>query len=97
MKSDVSNAISFVDETTLLYPAGANTVLYNTETKSQKFIQASDSCESITAICVSSNKRYVAVAERGPEKPSVIIYDLATVRKKKNLTTNDIDNKVIFF
>ncbi len=74
-----------MDEQNLLYPAGANVILYNMETKAQRFIPLTDKGETITAIAVSSNKRYAAIAERG-EKPLIAIYDLHTLRRRKVVT-----------
>jgi hypothetical protein len=94
LKGDVANNISFVDESTVIYPAGANTVIYSTESKSQRFIPASENCESITAMDVSSSKRYAAIAERGGERPIICIYDLNSMRKRKTLTPPDSECKV---
>jgi cilia- and flagella-associated protein 57 len=85
LKGDVTNNIFFIDEQNLAYPAGANLILYNTEAKSQRFIPVTDKCEGITALAITSNKRYVAVAERG-EKPVIVVYDLHTLRRRKVLT-----------
>ena len=38
LKGEVCGNISYVDEQTIVYPCGANTVLYNIDQKSQKFI-----------------------------------------------------------
>ncbi len=95
-KGDVSNAISFIDETTVLYPAGSNTILYNTETKQQRFIPVTDTCEAITALCVSPNKRFVAVAERGDKSPLVAVYDLNTMRRRKILNPVETESKAIY-
>lgn len=97
LKGDVSNNIAFIDETNLVYPAGANTVIYNTESKSQKFIPASDNCAAITAMDISLSKRYAAVAERGGDKPVVCVYDLNSMRKRKTLIPQDIECKVYFY
>ncbi|KAJ3228464.1 Cilia- and flagella-associated protein 57 [Clydaea vesicula] len=81
----------------VIYPAGANIILYNTETKTQKFIPASDNCEAITAMVVSSNKRYVAVAERGGDKPTICVYDINSMRRRKTMVPNDSDCKEFIF
>jgi WD40 repeat protein len=38
LKGDVKNNIEYVDETNVVYPAGYNIVVYNTEKKTQKFL-----------------------------------------------------------
>ncbi|KAI8852315.1 WD40-repeat-containing domain protein [Chytridium lagenaria] len=92
LKGDVKDNIAFLDEQTVIYPAGANAILYNTETKSQKFIPVSDRCEGITALAVAPNKRHAAIGERG-ERPVAVIYDMHTLRKRKALTPPDGESK----
>ncbi|KAI8607724.1 WD40-repeat-containing domain protein [Chytriomyces sp. MP71] len=92
LKGDVENNIAFIDEQTVIYPAGSNTILYHTETKNQKFIPVNEKCEGITCMTVSPNKRYVAIAERS-DKPVTCIYDLHTLRKRKTLTPAEADSK----
>ncbi|KAJ3089419.1 Cilia- and flagella-associated protein 57 [Quaeritorhiza haematococci] len=94
LKGDVSSALNYIDETTVLYPAGANSILYNTETKIQRFIPVSDrTCDGITSMCVSANKRYAAIGERGSDKPNCVIYDLTSLRKRKSLSPTDVESK----
>ncbi|KAJ3180167.1 Cilia- and flagella-associated protein 57 [Gaertneriomyces sp. JEL0708] len=110
-------SIHYLDESTLLYPSGNNTVLYNTETKLQRFIpiqsginvaavdKTKDAAAAasgggtgylpgITALTVSANKRYVAVAERG-ERAVVGVYDLGTLRRRKVLGAEGGESKEI--
>jgi hypothetical protein len=82
LKGDVKDNVWYIDETLLLYPAGHNTVLYHTDTNVQRFIHGTDGTEGITALTVSSNKRFCAVAERS-EKGIISIFDLHTLKKKK--------------
>jgi len=60
LRANVSNCISYQDEQTIVYPAGANVVVYNIDQKTQKFIPNSDKSTGLTTMCVSSNKRYIA-------------------------------------
>ena len=64
LKPDVRGNVWYLDEQTVLYPAGHNIVIFNTEQKTQKFIAGTEKTEGITAMAVSPNKKYVAVAER---------------------------------
>eukprot|EP00754_Rhynchopus_humris_P009372 Rhum_TRINITY_DN13996_c1_g1::Rhum_TRINITY_DN13996_c1_g1_i1::g.66708::m.66708 len=84
IKADSADNIHFIDESTCAFPVGRNIVLYNTQANQQKFIPGNEKCEQITAMALSPNKRYLAVAESG-ETPIVSIYDTATRRKKKAL------------
>ena len=69
----------------MLYPAGHNIVIFNAEQKTQKFIPGTDNTEGITAMAVSPNHTYVAVAERAKEgeKAQVTVFDLHTLKRRK--------------
>ncbi|XP_028390638.1 cilia- and flagella-associated protein 57-like [Dendronephthya gigantea] len=88
IKGDVPNNIFHLDEQTIVYPTGSNCILYNIDQKSQRFIPGTDKSPGITAMAVSPNRRYLAIAERG-EKATITIYDLHTLRKRKVLTYTD--------
>ena len=96
IKGDVNGNVLYADETNVLYPAGANAVIYNTESKQQKFIPASDKSEGMTAMAISGSRKFIAIAERG-EKAACIIYDIHTLRKRKVITIPESDAKVSLF
>ena len=90
LTSGVSGSVHYLDEQTIVYPVGTNCVLYNVDQKSQKLIQCSVNGAGITALAVSPNKRYAAVAEKGRgDKAIVTIYDLSSLRKKKTLSYSE--------
>lgn len=90
LTSGVSGSVHYLDEQTIVYPVGANCVLYNVDQKSQKLIQCSTNGAGITALAVSPNKRYAALAEKGRgEKAFVTIYDLSSLRKRKTLSHSE--------
>lgn len=95
LKGDVNGNIFYIDEANLIYPAGSNIIIYNTESKTQKFVPSSDASEGITAMAASMVKKCVAIAERG-ERASCIIYDVNTQRKRKTISISDSDAKVRF-
>ena len=53
---------------------------------------AADSA-GISAMTVSPNRRLLALAERG-ERPSVTVFDLTTMKKRKVLTHTEAGTKV---
>lgn len=91
LKADVTNNICYLDEQTIIYPSGSNCVLFNIDQKTQRFIPGTDKCVGMTAIAVSPNRRYVAIAEKG-EKATITIYDLHTLRKKKVLSFSELQS-----
>lgn len=84
-RTGVANSISFKDEHTVIYPCGSNLVLYNLERKSQKFIPGLEKSNGMTSMATSPNRRYVALAEKTDEGPCIVIYDLASLKRKKLL------------
>jgi len=89
----VKDNICYLDEQTVLYPAGHNVVIFNAEQKNQKFIPGTDNTEGITAMAVSPNHKYVAVAERAKEgeKAQVTVFDLHTLKRRKVLQAISAD------
>ena len=85
IKADVKDNICYLDEQNVIYPAGHNIVIFNAEQKTQKFIPGTDNTEGITAMAVSPNHKYVAVAERAKEgeKAQVTVFDLHTLKRRK--------------
>jgi WD40 repeat protein len=96
LRSGVTGNVAYYDEQTIVYPSGTNCILYNIDQKQQKFIQGSEKSRGMTAMALSQNRRYVAVAERGDrekgDKPVITIYDLHSLRKRKILTSPDIQS-----
>ncbi|PRP75547.1 WD repeat-containing protein 65 [Planoprotostelium fungivorum] len=104
LKGDVQDNIWYFDDNIAVFPVGDNVVVYDVVRKTQKFINGgaiggtveggtSEPLEGITAMCISPNKRYVAVAEKGTTQAFVSIYDLFTLRKKKVISTRDCGSK----
>lgn len=95
LKGDVASNVWYLDEQSIIYPSGANLIIFNVDQKVQKFISGSPGSEGMTALAVSPNKRYAAVAEKKPEKPTITIYDLTTLRKRKVLTVPETASQEI--
>ena len=86
LKGNVANSVTYLDERNILYPSGANLVLCNAVQKTQKFVPLSPDTGGATALAVSPNKRYVAVAEKKGERPTITVFDLTTLKRKKVLS-----------
>lgn len=78
-----------------MYPVGHTVVLYNVETKVQKFTPGTPESEGITALAVSPNKKFLAVAERA-DKGTISVYDLQTLKRRKVLVSSETGSKVSF-
>lgn len=93
LRKDVKDNVHYVDDVTLVYPAGHNIVVYWTDSKTQKFVPGNLESEDITAITLSPNKRFLAMAERA-EKGMITIFDLQTLKRRKVLVSVDTGSKV---
>ena len=89
LKGDVSGNVCYLDEQSIIYPAGTNLVLFNIDQKTQRFMGFGTGGDGATALAVSPNKRYAAVAEK-KDKPAITIFDLQTMRKRKVLSCPDL-------
>lgn len=65
LQREVIGNVAYYDEQTIVYPSGTSCVLYNVDQKQQKFILGSEKNRGMTAMALSQNRRYVAIAERG--------------------------------
>jgi len=63
------------------------------EDKVQNYISGIEGSEGITALAVSRNKKFIAIAEKTAKYPICTVYDLNTLRRKKFITSNDIKSK----
>jgi WD40 repeat protein len=87
MKSDLPQIVN-ADEHRVIYPAGHNIVMYNTEDKGMSFFPGLEGSQGFTCLALSPSKRYLAVAERA-DRAIIFVYDMHTMRRKKTLTTTD--------
>ncbi len=74
----------------MIYPAGNSVILYNSETKLQRFLPISEESESILCLGLSPNKRYLGVGERTKKGFTVAVWDLVKIIKKKNVPLHDV-------
>jgi hypothetical protein len=92
-RGDVADNVAYAEDGSVVYPAGHNIVLYSADTKTQRLISGTLESEGITAMCVSANKKLLAVAERS-EKAMITVYDLQTLKRRKVLMSTDAGSKV---
>ncbi|CAM6094904.1 unnamed protein product [Calypogeia fissa] len=73
IQSILRDGLHFVDETTVVYTAGHTVVWWSMDQKNQKVAVGSADTEALTAITVSYNRKFVAVAEsQMPERPVIL-------------------------
>jgi len=94
VKGDVRDNVHYLDETTVLYAAGNQIVLHHVESNTQRFIPGSPDAEGITALALSPNRKYLAVAERA-EKATISVIDITThAKRRKVLCSAEVNAKV---
>ncbi|XP_022254877.1 cilia- and flagella-associated protein 57-like, partial [Limulus polyphemus] len=89
----VQNGVGFYDEQTVIYVVGKVIIFHNADYHVQKFIVCNE-LNDITTLKISSNRKHLAVGDKGGDKPSVLIFDLETLRKKKILTSGDMQSNI---
>lgn len=85
--------LSYVDDTVVMYHAGRTLVLYSTDTRTQRFIQGTETTDGITALALSPSRKYLAIAERA-ERGLITVYDLTTLKRRKVLASSELGSKV---
>lgn len=91
-RGDLQDGLHQLDDQDLLYAAGRSVVLFNMESRAQRFIGGSQDTEYISALAITPSRKYVAVAERS-EKGTVTVYDLQTLKRRKVLTSSESSAK----
>ena len=86
--------VHFLDETTVLYAAGNQIVLHHVESNVQRFIPGAPDAEGITALALSPNRKYLAIAERA-EKATISVLDLTThAKRRRAMSSAEVNAKV---
>ena len=86
LRTDVKDNVQVISDTVIVFPAGHNVVINNFDTHQQQLIQPPADSEGITGLAITPNQRHIAVTERA-EKPTVTIYDLQTLKRRKVLSS----------
>jgi hypothetical protein len=77
------NCIHFVDDKTIIYPAGGNLVYYEMNTRTQKFIPLEEGY-AVNCVRLSNDRKWLVIAEMS-SSPLLVIYEVQTMRKRKTL------------
>ena len=91
INGQLKNNLFLLEDHRIVYTAGHNVVVYNTEDKSQYFYSGSEGTKGITSISLSPGKKHIAIWERAA-KAQCSIFDTATSRRRKTLTANDLNS-----
>ncbi|KMQ89315.1 wd repeat-containing protein 65 [Lasius niger] len=83
LKTDIIGNAHYITDAEILYPVGNVLAIHNILQHQQKLIRLPDKYHA-NVICVSPNKKYVALSEVG-DKPTISVYDLNSLKRKKLL------------
>ncbi len=85
-----ADCLAYADEGTLAYLCGHGVVLYQPDTKFQRFLAGTPELHP-TGFAVCQAKRLLALAERGDGRPNITIFDLQTLKRRKILQPASTD------
>lgn len=94
MNSNWKNHVQYISENKIIYPAGHNIVVYNTDEKTQSHITGIEGFRGISTMSLSPSRKYLAFAERG-ERPAIYIFETTRQTKRKNYLFQDVNFKDI--
>ncbi|KAM0726478.1 Cilia and flagella-associated protein 57 [Formica fusca] len=83
LKTDIIGNAHYITDAEILYPVGNVLAIHNILQYQQKLIRLPDK-QHVNVICVSPNKKYVALSEVG-DKPTISVYDLNSLKRRKLL------------
>ncbi|PRW57644.1 Cilia- and flagella-associated 57 [Chlorella sorokiniana] len=76
--------LAYLDEGCLIYPAGHSLVLYQPDARVQRLLAGGPEARP-TAFAACPAKRLLALAERGPERSTITVFDAQTLKRRKVL------------
>ncbi|XP_011155661.1 cilia- and flagella-associated protein 57 [Solenopsis invicta] len=83
LKTDIAGNAHYITDAEILYPVGNTLAIHNVLQYQQKLIRLPDKYHA-NVICISPNKKYVALSEVG-DKPIISVYDLNSLKRRKLL------------
>lgn len=85
----VRNNVDYIDDETVLYPAGNQIVLYNYEKATQRFLSVKEGI-AISTIAVARTFGLVAVGVKTESAPIIVAYDVVHPKRKKIFKAADL-------
>lgn len=64
VKGDVKNNVVYLEDNVVAYPCGHNVIVYYISEKMQRFIPGIEGSQGISALALSSNRKFLAVCEK---------------------------------
>ncbi|KYN06041.1 PREDICTED: cilia- and flagella-associated protein 57 [Cyphomyrmex costatus] len=83
LRTDIANNAHYITDAEVLYPVGNALAIHNILQHQQKLIRLPEKYYA-NVICVSPNKKFVALSDVG-DKPTISVYDLNSLKRRKLL------------
>ena len=91
----VRDNVVHVSENTIAYPVGRHIGVYNMDSHDMSFIQESETVKKIVAMCISPNKKYLAVAECVSDGTGqVTVFNVPSEKKMRTLSHVEIIREI---
>ena len=76
-----AGALTYTDNQAIIYPAGCCLIAYNIDQREQRIVMGSEHSRPVTALAITPNRRFIAVAEMGiadseADRASIVVYDV---------------------
>ncbi|KAG5320575.1 CFA57 protein, partial [Acromyrmex heyeri] len=84
LRTDIANNAHYITDAEILYPVGNALAIHNILQRQQKLIRLPERYYDANGICVSPNKKFVALSDIG-DKPTISIYDISSLKRRKLL------------
>ncbi|KYN38346.1 WD repeat-containing protein 65 [Trachymyrmex septentrionalis] len=84
LKTDIANNAHYITDAEVLYPVGNAIAIHNILQRQQKLIRLPERYYDANGMCVSPNKKFVAISDIG-DKPTISIYDITSLKRRKLL------------
>ncbi|KAG5321315.1 CFA57 protein, partial [Pseudoatta argentina] len=84
LRTDIANNAHYITDVEVLYPVGNALAIHNILQRQQKLIRLPERYYDANGICVSPNKKFVALSDTG-DKPTISIYDISSLKRRKLL------------
>ncbi|AAZ13251.1 DIGIT [Trypanosoma equiperdum] len=90
----VKGGIQYLDDNNVVWVSGKNLIILDTQLGTQQMVSCTPGCKKVTAMALSNNRRFLAVAESS-KQPSIVIYGCDSnttprLKRKKILQLPDL-------
>eukprot|EP00656_Telonema_subtile_P012646 TRINITY_DN1637_c0_g1_i2.p1 TRINITY_DN1637_c0_g1~~TRINITY_DN1637_c0_g1_i2.p1 ORF type:complete len:1081 (+),score=255.42 TRINITY_DN1637_c0_g1_i2:111-3353(+) len=90
VKPSVNDGVAYISDTDVVYPCGRTIVVHDTEQNHQRFLPGADTLSDIACMAISPSLKLAAIADKGTEHPSLAVFDLTTLKRRRHFSCADM-------